>query len=83
MTTARLLTPPTNYAVVQLPERAFPGVVFQGDSLNILIGELEAAIGESDPREQEAAFEEILGRLRAVRTRYENTLNQAGMHLPY
>jgi predicted RNase H-like HicB family nuclease len=83
VTTARLLTPPTNYAVVQLPERAFPGVVFQGDSLNILIGELEAAIEESDPGEQEAAFEEILGRLRAVRTRYENTLNQAGMRLPY
>ena len=30
-----LLTPPFNYAVVQLPGRKYPGVVFQGDSLSI------------------------------------------------
>jgi hypothetical protein len=34
--TAVLLTPPHNYAVVQLPGRSSPGVVFQGDSLAIL-----------------------------------------------
>ena len=33
---AELLTPPRNFAVVQLPGRKFPGVVFQGDSLSIL-----------------------------------------------
>jgi hypothetical protein len=30
----KLLTPPFNYAVVQLPGRKYPGVVFQGDSLS-------------------------------------------------
>ena len=34
--TARLLSPATNFAVVQLPGRKFPGVVFQGDSLHTL-----------------------------------------------
>jgi len=38
---AELLPPPRNHAVVQLPERKFPGVVFQGDSLNSLFGALE------------------------------------------
>ncbi len=33
---AKLLTPPHNYAIVQLPGREYPGVVFQGDSLSIL-----------------------------------------------
>jgi hypothetical protein len=37
MTDAKLLSEPKNYAIVQLPQRRFPGVVFQGDSLNILI----------------------------------------------
>jgi len=35
---AALLTDSGNYAVVQLPRRKFPGVVFQGDSTrNILV----------------------------------------------
>lgn len=83
MTTARLLTPPTNYAVVQLPERAFPGVVFQGDSLCILINDLEAAITETDPAEKAEAFEEIMDRLRSVRERYEAVLKEAEITLPY
>ena len=83
MTEVRLLTPPTNYAIVHLPERAFPGVVFQGDSLSILIGELECAIAETDATEQAEAFEEIMERLRAVRTRYETVLKEAGIGLPY
>jgi hypothetical protein len=33
---AKLLTSSHNYAVVQLPGRQFPDVVFQGDSLHIL-----------------------------------------------
>ena len=34
---ATLLTPAWNHAVVQLPGRRFPGVVFQGDSLFLLL----------------------------------------------
>ena len=33
--TAKLLTEPSNYAVVQLPGTAFPGVVFQGESSHL------------------------------------------------
>ena len=34
------LTDQGNYAVIRLPERKFPGVVVQGDSLSILISNL-------------------------------------------
>ena len=33
---AEVRSEPTNYAVVQLPGRQFPGVVFQGDTLHVL-----------------------------------------------
>ncbi len=36
----KLLTLPTNFAVVQLPERSFPGVVVQGDTLNSIVESL-------------------------------------------
>ena len=38
--TARLLSPPLNFAVVQLPERQYPGVVVQGDTLAGLVAQL-------------------------------------------
>jgi hypothetical protein len=80
---ARLLTPAHNYAVVQLPGRSFPGVVFQGDSLNSLIGNLEAAWHDPEPDEREAAFEMMMEQLLAVRRSYEITLREAGIALPY
>lgn len=42
---AKLLSAPANYAVVHRPGRAFPGVVFQGDSLRNLVAELREAAG--------------------------------------
>ena len=37
---AKLLSAPVNFAVVQLPERQYPGVVVQGDTLAGLVGQL-------------------------------------------
>ena len=79
----KLLSAPTNYAVVQLPKRAFPGVVFQGDSLNILISELEEARAESDPHEREAALSRLVDNLRQIQAHYEQALNRQGISLPY
>ena len=83
MSTAKLLSEPTNYAVVHLPGRAFPGVVFQGDSLDSLIGEIEEAAAATDPDERTACLEDIIERLRAVQTHYETVLGREGMELPY
>lgn len=37
---AKLLSAPVNFAVVQLPERRYPGVVVQGDTLTGLVSQL-------------------------------------------
>ncbi len=36
----RLLSKPTNFAVVQLPQRQYPGVVIQGDTLASCVSQL-------------------------------------------
>ena len=83
MDVADLLSEPTNYAVVQIPGRAFPGVVFQGDSLAILISDIETASMESDAQERQASLAEVLERLRNVQTHYETVLRGRGIQLPY
>lgn len=83
MRTAKLLSEPTNYAVVHLPGRAFPGVVFQGDSLDKLIGDIEEAATELDADERNACLADVIERLREVRAFYEAVLGREGMELPY
>lgn len=83
MADVKLLSKPTNYAVVHLPGRAFPGVVFQGDSLNILIGDLEEAAVEDDADERNATLTDVIERLREVQAHYEAVLEREGMSLPY
>ncbi|WP_337658916.1 DUF6959 family protein [Sphingorhabdus sp. Alg231-15] len=83
MSDVKLLSRPTNYAVVQLPGRQFPGVVFQGDSLNILICELAIIAAEKDPAEKSESLENVMDRLLAVQGHYEATLEEAGIKLPY
>lgn len=83
MTAVDLLSEPTNYAVVQLPGRAFPGVVFQGDSLAILISDIEAAAMESDAQERLASLADVVERLRNVQAHYEAVLRGRGIRLPY
>jgi len=80
---ARLLTSAANYAVVQLPGRQSPGVVFQGDSLHILISEIEGALAEADLTEQRAEFGYIVEQLKAVQRHYEDVLADANIPLPY
>ncbi len=83
MTVARLLSEPTNYAVVQLPERRFPGVVFQGDSLNNLINDIKAAAAEPVESERQLLLEEVIEHLETVQNRYEKVLAKNGIQLPY
>lgn len=82
----KLLSRPTNYAIVQLPERAYPGVVFQGDSLNILNGRLHQVLQLlSDGQSNEASEEikEIYKNLLAVQLTYEKTCETHGIKIPY
>jgi hypothetical protein len=83
MTQVKLLTEPTNYAVVQLPGRAFPGVVFQGDSLNILIADLREAANEVDPEEKALALCDLIDHLARIQRQYEAVLGREGIKMPY
>ncbi len=83
MAVADLLSDPTNFAVVQLPGRAFPGVVFQGDSLASLIQDLESAASSADAAEKEASLADVLNRLRNIQQNYETVLDRRGIQLPY
>lgn len=83
MAVADLLSEPTNFAVVHLPGRAFPGVVFQGDSLDALIADLESVASTPDAAEKEAILADVLDRLRNVQGHYEAVLERLGIRLPY
>lgn len=78
--TASLLTAPGNYAVVQLPGRNFPGVVFQGDSLNAMIGALQQALSAPDGQE---VIEDLIETLLEVRASYEAVCDRENLSLPY
>ena len=78
---AKLLSPPHNYAVVQLPERRYPGIVVQGDSFHSLIGDLQEALNE--PEDREFLINELIERLKTIQAQYEAVLSKAGIELPY
>jgi len=80
---ARLLSEPHNYAVVQLPGRSFPGVVFQGDSLHSLQEAARALAERSDPDElrQEAAA--IADALDEILAGYVAVVTGRGDSLPF
>jgi len=83
---AELLTDPINFAVVQLPERKFPGVVVQGDTLNgivkqlTLIRKLLAANQLSDLSEE---IDDLRDQLADVRLHYQRVCAVHGIELPY
>ena len=81
-----LLSRPANFAVVQLTERKFPGVVVQGDTLNALVNRLHQLAllldsGElEDLRDGIADMKEVLAE---ARTHYEAVCSEYGIALPY
>lgn len=83
MANAKLLSEPTNYAIVQLPGRQFPGIVFQGDSLSCLIADLREAATETNASEAALALNDVIDRLANVLKRYEEVLDREGIPTPY
>lgn len=77
---AKLLSRPHNFAVVQLPERNFPGVVVQGDTLNAIIQDLQHALTSPDGSE---LIEDLVETLIDVRSSYEAVCDREEISLPY
>lgn len=85
-TTARILEVGANGGVVQLPERRYPGLVIQGDSLSILVSdfeELKELIAKDDKPEIHACLETIESHLKERLEFYESVLGKHGIQLPY
>lgn len=81
-----LLTGQHNYAVVKLPNRRFPGVVFQGDSLSILVQdtkEVQSALERGNVDDAAEDLREIVERLQSIKSTYEQALKEHGLKLPY
>lgn len=83
---AELLSEPTNYAIVQLPARNFPGVVFQGDSLFALtqqINEILELAAANDREELMYSLELLKKHTDEVLKRFELVCAQQNIQLPY
>ena len=81
-----LYTPQSNYAVLRLPERNSPGVVFQGDSLHNIISDLGEALAFSKKYNDEdlnETLKAIIDSLQKIKYSYELTLEKEGISLPY
>lgn len=82
----KLLSEPKNFAVVQLPGRAYPGVVMQGDTLHSFITdltEMKRLLDESEGAELAIAIDDMKARLTEVQTHYELVCAGNGIRLPY
>lgn len=84
-TIAKLLTDPTNYAVVQLPGRKYPGVVFQSDSLHALIVQMQNALTAAQKYSDDdlnAELEDALVLLSAAETKLKSVCDSEGVAMP-
>ncbi len=70
----------SNYGIVKMPGRHFPGCVIQGDSLHILVG-MARNIAKKLPKDENA--QELLAMLESRLDHYADTLKQHEIRLPY
>lgn len=74
----------TNAAVLRHPDRAFPGVLIQGDSLYLLCQQADAACSELD--RSAPGYEEVHDLRTALRSylaHYKSALAEHHMKLPF
>jgi len=72
--TAQFLSPPGNFAVVRLPERHYPGIIVQGDTLAALVaqlGRMKSLLAAGDADELAAEIEEMEDQLSGALFYYE------------
>lgn len=83
---ATMLTPPFNFAFVQMPDRNYPGVVFQGDTLHSMttqVAQMQRLLAKQDLAELGDEIEVLLHDLSAIQASYERVCSEQGIDLPY
>ena len=85
--TATILQNGSNAAVVQLPDKQFPGVVIQGDSLSILMRQMmevrKMVAGNVDASKTTNEVDDVIDKLYGCIALYEIALENNGLPLPY
>jgi len=81
-----VLTDLSNYAIVRMPGRNYPGCVIQGDSLSILLRHAERA----HPLALATGNQELIDEVESLRealedrlTHYESVITAHGYNIPY
>jgi len=83
---AALLTDSGNYAVVQLPRRKFPGVVFRGDSMRSILAQVERIqqlARKHRDDDLDAEVDDLQELFSSVRRKLEAVCAAHGIELPY
>ena len=84
--TVEIYSDATNAAVLRHPNRAFPGVLIQGDTLYTMHVRASLAIQEHAAGNDAAAIEELKDlrdHLAELSRHYKRTLVEHGIQLPY
>ncbi|MCZ4512228.1 hypothetical protein O3Q52_29485 [Streptomyces sp. ActVer] len=85
-TTAAILAVSGNYAVVRLPDRQYPALAVQGDSLKVLqeaVEEMAENLGLGDLKEAGFSLREIRSTVSSMLSTYESVSRETGFDLPY
>jgi hypothetical protein len=76
----------SNYAIVRMPGRSFPGCVIQGDSLKILLRHalrVWELVKNSDDEDLIGETADLVEVLQSRLEHYEQVLAEHGIQLPY
>jgi predicted RNase H-like HicB family nuclease len=76
----------SNYAIVRMPGRSFPGCVIQGDSLKILLRHAQRVselVKNSDDEDLIGETADLVEELQSHLEHYEQVLAEHGIRLPY
>lgn len=85
-TNVELLSRAINFAVVQLPGRAFPGVVVQGDTMHSFarqVDEMACLLNAGNFAELASEINDLKQQLSAALIHYEMVCDKRGIALPY
>ena len=84
--TAEVLAISGNYGLLQLPQRGFPALSIQGDSLKCLqdsVQELAAAIASGNSEDVSYPLRDVLDQVTAMVISFEEMSALVGRQLPY
>ena len=73
----------SNFAVVRLPKRKFPGIVIQGDTLAILYAQADELRASVESVETKELADELVELIKIRLLTYEEVLKQNGIPVPY